>query len=178
MPRGIMTEPARSTVPGDLQRFIAALARENVDFVICGGVACILHGVSRVTADVDLALRMESDNLQRFIDAAKSLSLMPRSPEPLEALLDESRRRKWIAEKHAQVFTLVSPESPLQVDVFLQYSIPFDELVRQAVRMQGAGHAFRISSREHLIRAKQAVEPMRRIDQRDVEDLQDLIDRE
>jgi hypothetical protein len=89
--------------------------------------------------------------------------------------LDEDRRRQWTETKGALVFTLVSNRSPLQLDVFLDYPIPFADLQRQARRMQLGEANFLVSSREHLVWAKQAVQPPRKVDLRDIEDLQELM---
>lgn len=37
----------------DLGGLLAALAEAGVEFVVCGGVAVVLHGVERVTMDLE-----------------------------------------------------------------------------------------------------------------------------
>ncbi|MBW1973727.1 MAG: hypothetical protein JRI44_12950, partial [Deltaproteobacteria bacterium] len=39
------------------------LNKEGVKYVIVGGVALVLHGVVRLTADLDLMLEMSEENL-------------------------------------------------------------------------------------------------------------------
>lgn len=172
-----MSEAAPSA-SSDLSRLLETMAAERVDFVVCGGIACIVHGVARVTADVDLCIGMERENLERFLRAANRLGLRPRAPEPLEGLLDEEKRQHWIEKKAARVFTLDAPDSPLQVDVLLQYPIPYDELAADAKRMQIGNAVVLISSKVHLIEAKQHVQPVRKSDLRDIEDLQELMENE
>ena len=75
---------------------IRALCDEQVDFVICGGVACVLQGVQRVTHDIDINVAMDSDNLERLVAAARRLGFQPRSPEPLEAIVNPAKRKSWI----------------------------------------------------------------------------------
>jgi hypothetical protein len=41
--------------PTDVVALIAALEREEVDYVLVGGVAMTLHGSSFVTVDADIA---------------------------------------------------------------------------------------------------------------------------
>lgn len=38
----------------DIAGLIVDLAKAGVEFVVCGGVACVLHGVERVTMDLDI----------------------------------------------------------------------------------------------------------------------------
>jgi hypothetical protein len=40
---------------------LAALERKNVRYVIVGGVATVLHGYARLTADLDLSIDLEAD---------------------------------------------------------------------------------------------------------------------
>lgn len=163
--------------PG-LSATLAALSRGGVDFVVCGGVACIAHGVARSTTDLDCCVRLDDENLRRLVEVARSLGLRLRSPEPLEALADSVRRRAWIEEKGAQVATLVRDDSPFQVDVFLHYPVPYEDLAHDALRIEIAGVPVGVSSREHLLRAKRAVSPARKVDIRDIEDLEELARRE
>lgn len=162
----------------EFTQFIVELRQHDVRFVVCGGIACIIHGVQRTTADLDIVVELTHDNLARLIDVARSRALQPRVPEPLEALLDEARRKDWIENKNAKVYTLVSPQSPLQVDVMLVYPIGFDDLWAEARIEVMRGVEFRVSSKRHLIAAKDSVDPPRVRDRRDIEDLQELIRRE
>jgi len=160
----------------DAERFLNALASAEVAFVLCGGMACILHGVSRTTADLDMAVKLEQSNIERFIEVAERFGLRPRIPEPLRAFADPERRRSWIEEKNAVVFTLNFPESTMQADIFLNYPIPYVDLEQNAnLARIGNGPRFRVSSKDHLIAAKRAVEVDRAEDRFDIAKLQELI---
>lgn len=161
-----------------LHTVLTALARADVDFVVCGGVACIAHGVARTTAEVACCVRLDDSNLRRLIGALAPLGFRLRAPEPIDALADADRRAAWIAEKGAMVATLVSERTPIQVDVFLRYPIGFDVLDRDATRVDVAGVPIRVSSKPHLIQAKRQVVPQRTVDRRDIEDLEEIIRRE
>ena len=158
-----------------VRELLTALSVAGVDFVVCGGLACVLQGVNRVTHDVDLDIALDDDNLERFVSVARSLMLRPRIPEPLEALADGSRRRCWVEEKRAVVFTLVSRRGDLVVDVFLQYPIPHEDLLACSDLFELGGATIHVSSKAHLIAAKAAVQPPRKQDLRDIEDLQELL---
>ena len=47
---------------GHYEEIISALVDHDVDFIIGGGVACVLHGVERVTMDVDIAVATDAEN--------------------------------------------------------------------------------------------------------------------
>ena len=60
------------------REILSDLTRANVEFIVGGGVACMLHGVERVTMDVDLAVLMAPSNLRAFLAVMESLGLRPR----------------------------------------------------------------------------------------------------
>ena len=158
-----------------LRTTIVALADANVRFVVCGGVACILHGVARTTQDLDVRVALEAPDLKALVRVARALDLRPRVPEPLESLLDAERRRVWVQEKHAVVYTLVARSGAFSLDVFLNYPLSFDELAAEADSFDIDGRRVLVSSKRHLIVAKSSVTPPRKVDLRDIEDLQELL---
>lgn len=55
------------------------LDEEQVEYVVVGGVALVLHGVVRFTADLDLFVELSEANLRKFVNAMKSLGTNQRS---------------------------------------------------------------------------------------------------
>ncbi len=161
-----------------IRQTLTALVDGNVRFVVCGGVACILQGVARATHDLDVRVALEDADLRSLVGVARSLGLRPRIPEPLDALLDPERRRVWTEDKNAIVYTLVSPSGAFALDIFLRYPIGFAELVASADPFDIDGRRVLVSSKRHLVEAKRAVQPPRKTDLRDIEDLQELLDAE
>ncbi len=51
----------------------ACLEKHNVKYVVIGGVAAILHGVPRMTGDIDLLIESTPDNARRMLDTLKDL---------------------------------------------------------------------------------------------------------
>jgi hypothetical protein len=49
----------------------ASFQKQKVRYVIIGGIAAILHGVPRVTFDLDILIEASSENAQRLLDALK-----------------------------------------------------------------------------------------------------------
>jgi len=158
----------------DLAGLVADLASAGVEFVVCGGVACVLHGVERVTIDLDIRVPEDDANYLRMITVLQSRGMISRIPEPMTSLCDPQRRRAWIQDKGALVWTAQSPDGLEQIDVFLTYPISWPDLVRDSKITFVREKAVRISSREHLILAKRQVDPPRRKDLRDIEDLEAL----
>lgn len=158
----------------DLAGLVVDLVSAGVEFVVCGGVACVLHGVERVTMDLDLRVPDDDANYRRLIAALEARGMVSRIPEPMSALGDPQRRSAWIKEEGALVWTAQSPDGIEQIDVFLSYPVSWPDLARDAKIVTIREHAVRVSSRAHLIHAKRQVDPPRRKDLRDIEDLEAL----
>jgi hypothetical protein len=145
-----------------MEPYQATLFREldsaGVSYVLCGGLAIVLHGVHRFTADIDLAVALDPENLQRFIDAVTRLGYRPRAPVPAADLKDPRNRRAWQDEKRAVVFTFVDPSLPYrQIDVFLDDPLPFAALHAESLLVHGADYAVRLASVAHLLLMKRKI---------------------
>ncbi len=120
---------------GDLERILAALANSGARYLVVGGVAVVLHGHPRFTADLDLVLALDPANLRRALDALARLGYRPRAPVSLDAFLDPATRVRWIEEKGLTVLSLWSSELPAtEVDIFASEPFPFDAAYERAVR--------------------------------------------
>jgi len=60
--------------------FFRELEASKVRYLLVGGLAMNLHGVPRMTMDVDIILAMDEPNLQAFLKAANHLGLHPVAP--------------------------------------------------------------------------------------------------
>ena len=60
-------------MPQDDQALLARLKRSQVEFVVVGGVACVLHGASYVTYDLDICISLAPQNLYRIETAVEDL---------------------------------------------------------------------------------------------------------
>ena len=158
----------------DLRTQLGWLLEAGIEFVVCGGVACILHGVDRTTLDLDLCVAPNESNWERVVVFANTHGLRPRIPEPLDALLDKSRRQAWADEKGALVYSLIGEDGWIQIDLFLSYPVEWSHLRNDARSFEMDGKTLLVSSREHLLFAKRLVDPPRKKDQRDIEDLEAL----
>ena len=76
-----------------LERLTERLACANVDFILCGGLAALLHGSALLTRDVDIVCPMDSENLGRIFEALAELNPCHRmTPQRLPFTLDQARR--------------------------------------------------------------------------------------
>jgi hypothetical protein len=128
----------------------------NIKFVVVGGVALVLHGVVRLTFDLDLAISLDRSNLSAFLDIMKKLGMVPRVPVDPHNLLDPVVVESWKTEKGMKVFTFIRPDHPGDdIDMFIEDIIPFDELYKEAVEFNICMVPVKVVSLPHLKRMKQ-----------------------
>jgi hypothetical protein len=118
---------------GEIERVLAALNREGVRYLVAGGVAVVLHGYLRTTADLDLVLELEPENVRKAIRALEAVGYQPRAPVSAEDFADSSIRERWIREKNLEVFSMWSRENPLlEVDLLAREPLDFEDAYARA----------------------------------------------
>lgn len=174
---------ARSRTVGPYSRpvalfepIFAALNRAGVRYVVVGGVAVVLHGHPRLTADLDLAVDLAPAEARKAIDALLGLGLRPRAPVDPAGFADPATRSRWIAERGMRVFSMWDPEDPMRVvDLFVENPIDFEELWSRSEDVPLSGTTARVASIPDLIRLKRLAG--RPEDALDIEALEAILER-
>ncbi len=110
-----------------------ALNDRGVRYVVVGGVAVVLQGHLRMTADLDLVVDLDPSNATAAIEALTELRLRPTAPVEAASFADPAARAGWIAEKGMTVFSLIDPYDAFRhVDLFVDPPIPFEDLWSRA----------------------------------------------
>ncbi len=141
-----------------LARVVGALNEAQVRYLVVGGVAVVVHGYPRLTADLDLALALDAPNLRRGLEALGRLGYRPVQPVAVDAFADASVRERWIREKGMQVLSLASDRIPeVPVDVFARLPFDFEQAWTRALRVSlPGGGPMPVVDRETLILMKEA----------------------
>lgn len=161
---------------GDYEEILSALVDAEVDFIIGGGVACVLHGVERVTMDVDIAVATDYQNFAKFLDVMQRLGLKPRVPVNPLSLLDDKVLAHIIYEKRALVFSFVDPDRPTRhVDMFLRSDLNHSAMVDHFETFEFHGKSLKVVTKEKLLEIKLAIDPPRLKDQIDIEFLKKYV---
>lgn len=136
----------------------AALNRSGARYVVVGGMAVVLHGHARLTADLDIVLDLEPSAARNAVEALVKAGLKARIPEDPAGLANPARRKVWIEEKGMQVLTLTDPANPLlSVDLFVREPMPFDALWSRSEPLDVGGIEIRVAGIDDLIAMKSAV---------------------
>ena len=157
----------------ELFAILTSLARENVRFLVVGGVAVVLHGHPRFTSDLDIVNDMERGNALKAISVIEAQGFRPRPPVPLSGFADPEVRRTWIQEKDLTVFSLWSPDVPgTEVDLFVEEPFDFASAYARADFVTLAGVPVPVLAIADLVALKRAV--ARPKDLADVEALEEI----
>jgi hypothetical protein len=157
-----------------VEAIVAALNQHQVQYLIVGGLAVVAHGYLRFTADMDLLLAVDRENLTRAVAALKELDFRPRAPVVFEQFIDPAMRQQWAAQKNMKVFSLSSPKHPkTEIDLFLEPPIDFAAAYANAVRQEVAPNLMAtFCSLSDLLALKQIAG--RAVDLRDIVELRRL----
>jgi hypothetical protein len=138
-----------------IEPILDALNQAQVRYVVVGGVATVLHGVARFTADLDLIVDLSPAEARKAIAALTALGLKPHAPVEPMSFADETVRCQWIDDKAMVVFSLADPANPFRVvDLFVSNPIPFDDLWERSKVVQLATVSARVASLDDLIDLK------------------------
>lgn len=144
-----------------------ALDGADVRFVVVGGVAVVLHGYARLTADLDIVVDLAPGPASRAVGALSGLGLRPAMPVDPTSFADPTTRASWITEKGMRVFAMRDPTNVLlQVDLFVEEPIPFDELWERSQVAELGERRVHVASIPDLIRMKELAD--RPIDREDI----------
>jgi hypothetical protein len=156
-------------MPGPIEEALRALNAADVRYLVAGGVAVVLHGYLRTTADLDLWVQLELENLRRAARTLGALGYRPRAPVKLEDFADPTKRREWVEGKGLVVFSLWNPGGPLEIDLFVRDPFDFGTAYARAVHVPLTSTETRVVALEDLIAMKQRVGRPR-----DLEDIEAL----
>lgn len=151
--------------PLDPERLVEVLARHEVEYILVGGSALIIHGIgSRETYDLDIVPSAAEDNLERLGGALRELGakvVTHWSAADDELHVDESTFEPAVFRDNPFLH-LVTPAGRL--DVILRPGGAdggFDELAPGAVRARLGNVDLAISGVPDLIRMKEATGRMK-----------------
>jgi len=94
------------------EREIKTLNKSKIRYLVIGGLAVNLHGLHRLTMDLDLMIDLSKDNFDKFVEIMNKIGYETRVP-----------RKEW--DKHAAIAFRNKKEEDKRVDVFLKNPIDF-----------------------------------------------------
>ncbi|MBN1516930.1 hypothetical protein JXA32_10225 [Candidatus Sumerlaeota bacterium] len=96
-----------------------------------------MHGVPRVTQDIDIIISMAPENVRKTTAALKGLGYAPRLPVDADDLADAEKVRDWIENRNLKAFSFFHPkEMHKTVDIVLLHPLNFDRSYQEKVTIE------------------------------------------
>ncbi len=134
---------------------LEALNRSQVRYVVVGGLATVLQGHARLTADVDLVIDLAPVEARRTIGTLLDLGFQPRLPVAAMDFADPAIRRQWVEERGMRVFSFYDPLNPMRsIDLFAEHPVEFEGLFRRAEVLPLRSTEARVASIPDLVQLK------------------------
>jgi hypothetical protein len=134
-----------------LGSLLALLTEANVDFVIVGGVAVVLHGSPRFTKDLDICYATAPANLERLGGVLIDIGARLRGVEEDVPFVPDAHTLR-----RAQMLTLTTHEGDIDLLVTPAGAPDYAALRRRADRMDLDGLTVAVASIEDMIAMKRA----------------------
>ncbi len=129
----------------DFRDFIKSLNNQNVEYILVGGYAVILHGYRRITGDMDIWVNRTKENYSRLVLAFNEFRL------PVFDMTEE----KFLNPEKADVFSFGRP--PVSIDIITKLKgVSFIEAFPQAKIFEEEGLKIRFIHLDNLLQAKRA----------------------
>lgn len=150
------------------------LSAQRVRYMVCGGLAIKLHGINRRTADIDLLLDLDADNVATFERVVASFDYLPFLPVPLQSFTEETFRFNMIHERNLVAYSFYNcREQMLHLDVMMDYPFTFEQAWKQCTYFLMKGFSVPLVPIALLISMKEYA--AREQDELDISELRKLL---
>jgi hypothetical protein len=133
----VQDSPATIARPMKLASFetiVNALNAAEVRYLVVGGLAVNAHGYLRFTKDVDLVVRLATEDILSAFRALAEIGYQPKVPITAEQFADPVLRESWRKEKGMlvlQMWSDVHMQTP--IDIFVYEPFDFDREYERAL---------------------------------------------
>ena len=139
--------------------------------MVFGGIATILHGVQRLTTDLDVIILMTPQNIEKVFTTLGKMGYKPKVPVTVQEFKDPKNRNSWYKKKNMKVFSFYHNQDLTKIiDIAIEDLIEYKD-VKKNYKMAGKLRIPVISMGDLLKLKKRAG---RTIDLIDIDDLKRL----
>lgn len=153
------------------EKILREFQKQNVRYVIVGGIAVNLLGGLRTTADLDILVDMTDENLKKIVKIMKRLGFGIKQPVDPMGIADRKIRKDWIQHKHMKAFNFYKDQKKgwQEVDIIIDSPVSYQKAQRDAIMIKNKGLRLPVISIRNLISMKKKAH--RNIDRIDIEEL-------
>ncbi len=144
-------------VPTDFLSIFKTLEDAEVRYVVVGGLALVLHGVDRLTADVDLVIDLGPEQAAKAMRALTEAGFRPSLPVDAIEFADAATRAAWRRDRGMVVFSLWDPSGNRPtIDLFTEAPMDFERLWAASEAVVLSGQTVRLVALADLINMKRS----------------------
>lgn len=130
------------------REILELLNKHEVEYVVVGGVAAVIHGAPVTTFDLDTLIRVSDENSNRLIRAFSELDARYRE----HPFTIRPKKEDVLAGGH---LLLLTKAGPLDVLGFIGDNNRYEDLIQYSTEIEMSIGSFRILNLDELIRQKQ-----------------------
>jgi len=132
------------------------LNEKGIRYIVVGGVAVNLHGIPRMTYDIDLLLDIEDKNIEKFIKLLKDWKFKPKVPVDIKDFAKKTKRDEWIKNKNMKAFNLVNPQWAIsEIDIVIDSPVNYEKAHKRVNHIVLQGVSIPVISVDDLIKMKE-----------------------
>ena len=132
-------------------RLLSTLAEADVDFVVIGGIAVVLHGHLRTTRDLDITYATDQANLDRLGRVLVSLDARLRGVAEVVPFVPDGRTLRV-----AELLTLETVQGSLDLLAAPPGAPAYVELKANAEQIELDGYTIHLASIDDMVAMKRA----------------------
>jgi predicted nucleotidyltransferase len=133
------------------EELLRRLVAGEVDFVVVGGIAAVVHGSAAITRDLDITYAPDAENLDRLGQVLVDLDARLRGVAEDVPFVPDGRTLR-----HGRVLTLATPDGAIDLLAQPDGSPSYSHLRSRAWRADVAGVQVLVASLDDLIAMKKA----------------------
>ncbi|MFA5100498.1 MAG: hypothetical protein WC547_06420 [Candidatus Omnitrophota bacterium] len=143
-------------MPGYID-ILKALNAHKIRYIVIGGLAVNLHGIPRMTYDIDLLIDFDISNIKKLEMLMNTLGFKPKAPVAICDLADQNKRNGWIKQKNMKAFNLVNPSWAVsEIDILIDAPVTYNKAKNTAKKISIEGIAIPVISIQNLIKMKRS----------------------
>lgn len=137
----------------DLKKLLNLLLKNEIDFVLIGGFAAVVHGSTLVTQDLDICMAMSEENISKLRDVLKDYKPWHRmNPKAKLSFLEHPKSTDNLNNIYLQtdlgILDILSETQPAG---------DFQTIKKNSIEIPLYGHKCKVISIDDLIKVKEAM---------------------
>jgi hypothetical protein len=132
------------------------LQKHRVRYLLCGGLAVNIYGIPRMTADIDLILDFDKENLKQFEICVLNAFYQSQIPVSLSLLSTQQERIKLVKEKNLIALSYFNTRgNVMSMDVLIDVPLNFADMWERKTTRTSDDTDIHVVSINDLIKLKE-----------------------